>query len=255
MIAPQDAEISRNLTRVVWRLFTALLLSLGGYYILAHADEFAGLLIGTALLCAFPAMVFATWYFGVGGKGVCPACEHAIEATFDTESIMLCRNCGTYLQVQNKKLSRLPLDDLASEPSFAAPLPWTDLGLISFPNIPMSANDVISDAVLTKEAGHRVLSCHWPMTCCVCGKSPRKMKVHKRVVIYRGKSRFYFRDKQITLVAQGIPYCDEHDNGACFNKVFFADSGPSGFGLLFRSLAYRNAFREMNPSPWENISG
>lgn len=246
----QDTQVTTSRAFVVWLLVLSLPLSLGGYYVLAHADELTGMLIGGALLSAFPISAIAICFLGAGGTGPCPVCGEPIKLTFGANSFLLCRACGSYLEAANNKLNRKTANCLASDPVFAVPLPWTDLGLVLFPNAPMSVDDVISDLVMTKKEGARLLPAKWPMRCCVCGKSPRRMETHARTVVYRGYTWFYLRDKQVTLVAQGIPYCEEHTNGVRFDRVHFADAGESSFGLLFRSLAYRAEFWKTNPWRW-----
>jgi len=58
-------------------------------------------------------------------------------------------------------------------------------------------------------------------------------------------------DQTIRLVAENVLHCNEHSSGIDFGRVTFATPiSYSVYGLRFRSLAYRNAFRAINAGTW-----
>ena len=185
------------------------------------------------------------------GRQACPVCSGPVDTVL-TSSDMLCKGCDTYLEAAEGKLRPIPDDRVYERHVFGAPTPWTDLRAVTFPTIKFSSDDYISDLIMTKKAGVRVLNAHWPSGCCICGKPSSRLERRTRVIVFpAGQGVLNVRDQEVTLVADGIPHCNEHTGGVEFDRIDFAITGSDpGFGLVFRSLFYRNAFRKLNPWDW-----
>jgi hypothetical protein len=186
------------------------------------------------------------------GRKSCPVCDGPID-TATKSSALLCKGCDSYLDLVEGALQRTSENKLDSHHVFGTPTPWTDLRAITFPTIfaPMVQ---LTDLALTKKAGVRVLDARWPDGCCICGKPATRRERQARVVIFpREWGIFNIGSQKATLVAD-VPHCGEHAGGAVFDRVSFAIlAGDPDFGLCFRSLAYRNAFRKLNPWPWRRF--
>jgi hypothetical protein len=53
------------------------------------------------------------------------------------------------------------------------------------------------------------------------------------------------------LIVRDVPYCNQHQDGIDFHIVTFASRGHDvEFAMRFRSHAFREAFRELNPWAW-----
>jgi hypothetical protein len=184
------------------------------------------------------------------GRQPCPVCSGPVDTVGPRE--MLCKKCDTYLELAEKTLRPIPEDRVAKNYVFGVPTPWKDVRAVTFPGGFSAPAAQLTDLVLTKKTGIRVLEAQWPAGCCVCGKPSSHNERHGREVIFpREWGIINLGSQKATLVADGIPHCGEHSEGAVFDRVSFAILGSDlAFGLLFRSLAYRNAFRKLNPWPW-----
>ena len=187
------------------------------------------------------------------GRTPCPKCGNAISIMVFGPDGALCKCCDTYVT----KVHGIPVpvepSRVANEPWFGSPLPWPDMRAVQpGPVLDLSAETAALRMFTTQDAGVRRLEAAWPGGCCVCGKpSVRTETVAQKVTIPRFAGRLNVGDQTLTLVAENIPYCAEHHNGVAFGRVIFATAiSEIPYGLLFRSLTYRNAFRTLNPWHW-----
>ncbi len=177
---------------------------------------------------------------------VCPECSAKVKVVLFEGTYILCKNCGEYLEVADKKLCRMDINHIADNPEFAAPTPWKDLERATAPTLPLPLGGPPVDAsLLNKKGPNRALKAKWPKGCCVCGKQATRKETVTQVV-EKPPEWIGWRDEQITLIAESIPHCEEHTGGVKISRK------PSleGWHLMFRSYAYRNKFREKNPWQW-----
>lgn len=186
------------------------------------------------------------------GRMACPVCNGPIDTVLRS-SALLCKGCDSYLEVADGALRRMPDNRLDGAPAFGAPTPWSDLRAVTYPSYAAPAAQ-LSDMALTKNKGARRLEAQWPEGCAVCGKpATRRERVARVVIIPREWGIFNIGSQQLTLVAD-VPHCGEHSGGAVFERISFGVGlDDPQFGLCFRSLAYRNAFRKLNPWPWRKF--
>ncbi|HTW35175.1 MAG TPA: hypothetical protein VMD53_11210 [Rhizomicrobium sp.] len=186
------------------------------------------------------------------GRVACPVCNGPIDTALKS-SALLCKGCDTYLEIVDGALQRMPEDRIGGTHAFGAPTPWSDLRAVTYPSISVPMVQ-LTDLALTKNKGARVLEAQWPDGCCVCGKpATRRERVARVVIIPREWGILNVGSQKLTLVAD-VPHCSEHSGGAAFERISFAVGlDDPQFGLCFRSLAYRNAFRKLNPWPWRRF--
>jgi hypothetical protein len=189
-------------------------------------------------------------FLGLMKKGTCPLCGESISINFAFSSMMLCQNCGDYLEVVEKKLRQMDATRLAQMPIFGAPTPWPDMQAPRFTEIPFDIENALGEMVLIKKEGVRVFDAKWPLVCCVCERpATREETLIARFIfsppgIIRGQ-------KEATVVAKGVPHCAEHKNGARFERATFSTSlQETVVGVFFRSYAYQIQFRKLNPLKW-----
>ena len=200
-------------------------------------------------LLAFPVYLIGLVFAGAGGKGPCPVCGGVISTMFGSESNLLCTGCNTYLRCRKRTLSVMPEETTSVEPAFGAPTEWEDVvGIYG-----ASAAGDAYDFATTKNTGGRVLNAAWPEGCCVCGKPARYAEAIKAEATLVPLTAVHLRTRKATLVAAGIPHCEEHKGGVRFGPASVATPPKSHdlYGLLFRSLAYRNRFCRANPWEWK----
>ena len=99
------------------------------------------------------------------------------------------------------------------------------------------------DAALTSTGRARAWEPNWPAACCDCGGPVART----RSLVTSVTKRATIGEQMIKLALNGIPYCAAHGDGVGFGIASFArrDSG-TGFGLLFKSMACRDAFFALN---------
>lgn len=218
-------------------------LSAAGYF-MVQTEETVVVILGACFLIAGPIMVLLPVFMGLPGKGPCPECGTSVETIASSASDMLCGVCNTYLDAGERKLRRSDPQRVAPEPRYAAPTPWPDISNVVFPTVAFSIQDKIQDMLTTKGGGVRVMDARWPQACCVCGAQAARFDTAARTIAKPGN----IVDTEITLVAKDVPYCKTHKDGIKFDRVQGATAGTdTGFGIHFRSLAYRNAFMKANP--------
>jgi hypothetical protein len=164
----------------------------------------------------------------------------------------LCRACDSYIELSQGVWQPIPDSRLAQDYIYAVPTPWTDLRAVTFPGVISALPVQLTDLALTKNKGIRVLDATWPSSCCICGKPATRFGQHARVVIIPREWGFInLGTQKVTLVANGVPYCNAHSDGVLFDRVPPANPLANfDFGLNFRLLGFRNAFRKLNPWPW-----
>ena len=188
------------------------------------------------------------------GRKPCPLCANPLDM-ITAASNVLCTSCDTYLERVDGELRPIPESRVDERHVFGAPTHWTDIRHVTFPTIKFSVDDYLSDLAMTKRSGTRVLEAHWPSGCCVCCKPPTRVEKAARVIVFPASTGVIkIRDQEATLVANNVPHCDEHRAGVVFDRIEVPIFNVSpAFGLLFRSLAYRNAFRRLNAWAWPEL--
>jgi hypothetical protein len=213
------------------------------FILISWTDSFILKVLGCLFGFTALVMLFLPIYTGFRGKGPCPVCSAEVEASLAKALFIFCMNCGEYLEAGHKKLWQMDINYMAHDPIFAVPTPWNDLDLATVPTISLPIpGPPVDPSLLEKKGQNRALSATWPKGCCICGKQETRKESVTQVVVKPPEGIGRVRDEQITLIAEGIPYCDEHTKGVKFGRI------PSlkGWFLMFRSYAYRNKFREMN---------
>lgn len=167
---------------------------------------------------------------------------------------MLCPNCGDYLEVVEKKLRQM--DPTLVTPhcqaglGFAAPTPWTDMQAPRYAAISFDKESALTELILTKKEGTRILDAKWPTCCCVCGKPPTREETTTARFIFSPPGLIRC-DKEAVVIAKGIPHCAEHKDGAQFERAMFSTPEQETIvGLFFRSYTYQIQFRKLNPWKW-----
>lgn len=242
-MAQQETPLTPSWLLLLRNLAVAAGCGVGGYF-LVQTSEIVLIILGGCMLIAAPVMLAMPLFMGLPGRGACPACGGTIETGTASESNLLCRGCNGYFDAGQGKLKPSDPQRVAPEPTFAAPTPWDDLTNIVFPTIAFSAADKIQDMLTTKGGGTRVMEARWPAGCSVCGRTAVRFDTAMRRIAKPGT----IIDTEIVLLAKDVPYCAEHKDGVKFDRVSSATPGADGgFGVFFRSLAYRNAFLAANP--------
>ena len=120
------------------------------------------------------------------------------------------------------------------------------LGAISF-----DMESAVTDMVLTKKEGARIIDAKWPPGCCVCGKPAAREETTAAQFTFTPPGLIRVRDKEATVIAKGVPYCVEHKDGARFERAMFSTPEQETIvGLFFRSYAFQIQFRKLNPWKW-----
>ena len=148
-------------------------------------------------------------------------------------------------------LSLVPASSVADTPLYPAALPWDDIVGEKSKTIALSAQDVVTDKLnelITRNDGVRLID-KWPAGCCVCGDTASRHENTAIEVSIKGRAL----DTKATVVARGIPYCSAHKDGVAIARFDFAGlpHQDGGFGIKFRSHAYREAFRKLNPHKFD----
>lgn len=224
----------------------AVLMLVGG---LQHG-EIAFIVIGGFLslfaLIGIPSMIWDLFASPRGGYGQCPVCFSSIEAQSGNHQNLLCAGCGTYLDAKIDQLETIEPWRTTDKPFFAAPTPWPEVRGVVSSTIAFSAFDYAQDRLtelMMKKAGVKLLNATWPAGCCVCGRPATRKDHYVHPVILGGQ----IRDTKATLIANDVPYCSDHKDGIAFDRVLFNSLGAGiSYGILFRSHAYREAFRKLN---------
>lgn len=211
------------------------------------------LIIGGALAISGPMMLMILPFMKRGGYGACPVCKASIEALFGDAQDLLCGGCGAYLDVEGDLLVTVAHSRIHETPFFAVPTPWSDIRGVISSTIALSASDYVSDVItdaVMKDKDVRIMEPRWPLGCCVCG-APATRKDQPSFKIRMAGN---VRDSQTELVVRDAPYCAQHQEGIDFHNVMFDSQGhDSAFAMRFRSHAFREAFRELNPWRWESM--
>jgi hypothetical protein len=108
----------------------------------------------------------------------------------------------------------------------------------------------LTDMLLMKKEGVRVLDAKWPAGCCVCGRPATREDTTIARFIFAPPG-IIRRDKEATVIAKGIPHCAEHKNGARFERAMLSTSQQETVvGLFFCSYPYQILFHKLNPWKW-----
>jgi transcription elongation factor Elf1 len=211
------------------------------------------LILGACATITGPIMLLALPFMGRGGYGQCPVCDTRIEALSGHAQDLLCGGCGAYLDVEENRLATIPHDRVHDAPKFAVPTPWPDIRGVVSSNVALSSSDYVSNVItdaIRKDKGAHVMDARWPDSCCVCAAPVARRECFALTVTMAGN----IRDSKAELIVPDVPYCDRHRDG-----VDFADVAPDSRGaahqyvLRFRSHAFREAFRRLNPWRWDGM--
>lgn len=187
------------------------------------------------------------------GRAPCPVCARPLDLLLAPANL-LCTSCDTYLERADGALHPIPEERIEERHVFGAPTHWPDIRNVTFPTIKFSVDDYLSDLVMTKRSGVKVLEAHWPSGCAICCKPPTRVETVARVIVFYGPGLIKIRDQEATVVANNVPHCNEHTGGMVLDRIDMPGLNVSpAFGLLFRSLAYRNLFRQLNAWPWPEL--
>ncbi len=222
-----------------------------GYYGLGSEETVIVVLSGAALL-AGPMLVVAAPFMPRPSSGPCPLCGAKMYSFWQAaDALLVCPSCAACATASNETLTLLPMTNVADVPAYPAALPWDDVVENPGKTVAFSAQDVAMDKLselITRNAGVRVID-KWPPGCSVCGAQATQSEAASAEVLIKGRAL----ETKATLLAHGIPHCAAHSNGVAFGRVEFAGSPTEGdaFGLKFRSHAYREAFRKLNPHKFD----
>ena len=262
-MAQPETKIKVSLLKGIVLLAVSAGFSFLGYILLFKGDELPLKLCGLLFLLAFPACLIGVIRSGFGGIGPCPVCNSPIQTALGDQPHILCKTCGSYLDSKKNTLRETAPDTIAAKPEFAAPTPWTDLASVKAATTPSPGRDLVNeliteDTILLKKEDEGmvplpvlVLDARWPDECCVCGKSTTHKQVITGHFTYHPAGAPQSAEKGVTATANDVPHCDEHKDGADFGPCRFGNpKQDKGFGLRFRSYAYRNKFMELNSWKW-----
>ena len=204
----------------------------------AGGPTWLAVVIGLGALVVLVMSLFA----GFGGNSTCPLC--ATQLHLDSalaNSLFSCPECNGYLEGKRKKLLSVETERVLQEPTFGVKLPWNDLDLVVSATVDPSAVPIVS-----KKGPQRELPAVWPDECCACGGGVTRRETYTRNITKAARGA-QLRDEEVLLVANDVPYCDEHDRGVAFATLLVYGQSARRLQLIFRSHAYRNKFRALNP--------
>lgn len=263
----QDSAFTPSIWPTVKYIAVGIGMAVVGVAILWNGAGDAGALltiIAIALVLVGALVTIASLMRKRGGYGPCPVCQTPLEAISGDAKNLLCAGCGAYVDVAGDRLVVADPNQTRKEArfGFAAPTPWPQISSATGETISFatSAQDYVTDKVqelMVKQRGTRVLEAKWPAGCCVCGKPATRSEPFAKKVKYADATKVVKAfDETATLLVPAVPYCDEHRDGIDFDNVLFDSVGSGGamsYGIKFRSLAYREAFRKLNPWPWPGL--
>jgi hypothetical protein len=194
-------------------------------------------------------------FLGFVKKGDCPVCGSRVTRQLGSDDV-LCAGCGDYVVFGKQTLRRMDPSSMFPAPYFAAPTQWDDLECPTFGAALEHPIVALTQLATTKQEGVRLLEARWPAGCCVCGKdSSREESIAQRLGFAPPNGLKPRPQKETTVVANGVPHCAEHKNGARFERArTFGDSGLPVLGIFFRSYAYQIEFRKLNPWKWRRAA-
>jgi hypothetical protein len=243
--------MSRPSARITFS-WTSTLKSIGAFLVMivlgivmTRADVLWVSLLGYLVTAVGGLGVLMIPFIGGVGKAPCPICSTILEVMGGTTPYVRCGACGEYFEAKSRVLRQMDGGHVAKTPEFAVRLPWDDLDSATSPTITLGnaqdyVTDKVSSAVLTRRIPDRVLQASWPSGCCVCGAPATRTETVTRKWILGPEG--VGRDRELTVKAEGVPYCDEHRDGVEFASI----PGERGRFLKFRSYAYQTKFRRTN---------
>lgn len=184
------------------------------------------------------------------GRKPCPTCGNPVGRLSGGR---VCVHCDTYLMKSEHGVVPMPEDSLSDQLWFGAPLPWPDVRAVEEgATQELSVATAIGRVLTTKDEGARLLEAEWPDRCCICGAAAAQHEtIGRAITIPRYKGPINVGSQTVGLVAQGIPHCGAHSGGVAFGRILSTSTGSTiPYGLLFRSLGYRNDYRRLNPCAW-----
>lgn len=211
------------------------------------------LIFGAAATISGPIMLISLPFAGRGGHGRCPVCETQIDVPGGRAQDLLCVGCGAYLDLEGDNLITIPHQRMHDTPYFAVPTPWPHIRRVLSSTIAFSAQDYIANVItdaIRKDKGTYVMDARWPPGCCVCGGPVKRRERFALTVTMPGN----IRDSKAEIVVPNVPYCAEHKDGIDFANVTpDCDAYEERYAMRFRSHAFREAFRELNPWRWDGM--
>jgi hypothetical protein len=223
-----------------------------GYYGVQTSETIV-VILAAACLFTGPAMVLMAPFMPRPASGPCPLCGAKMyEFWHSGDGVLVCRSCAACSTASDGRLSLVPMGHVADKPLYPAALPWDDIVGQTSKTIALSAQDAVMDKLnelITRSDGVRVID-KWPAGCCVCGAAASRQDATAVEVSIKGRAM----ETKATVAARGIPYCGAHKDGVAFARFDFAGLPyqDGGFGLLFRSHAAREAFRNLNPHKFDD---
>lgn len=208
-------------------------------------------LIGVVAIVAGCGLVVTLPFTGGVHTAPCPVCGTEIEVMMKSGRYLKCTNCLEYFEAADRTLRQMDETHVADEPRFEVRLPWwDDLHAPTGATITIGGpqdyvSDRLQEAIFTRRIPDRTVSASWPKACCVCGSTPTRYEALAQQVNVGPEGVGGVRDRNVIVRVEGIPYCDQHEKGATFST----SPGECGRLLIFRSYAYRNEFRRVNPWP------
>jgi hypothetical protein len=246
-----DKDNIESVLRPSWiaqvkRIAGAVILGCLGYF-MTQAESWVLNFFGWLFLVGGVIGVFIIPFLGLPRRGPCPRCQWPMETMGRTGQDMLCPMCCSYLDAENEKLFPVKdTDRIRDEPTFAVPTPWEDLRIVTAPTISLASSfqEAAVESAMETTGRRRIWEPKWPPGCCVC----RKPETRKAALVTPVVKQGMVLKEEIEIVLVNIPYCSEHDDGVRMETITFNDQAQSmRFALRFRSLAYRNAFLNLNP--------
>lgn len=222
-----------------------------GYYGVQTEETIVVILAGACLITG-PMMVIGAPFMPRPASGPCPLCGAKMYDFWRTgDTPLVCPSCAACATAADGRLSLVPARAVADTPVYPAALPWDDIVGETPKTIALSAQDVVMDKMseaLTRDDGVRLLD-KWPSGCCVCGGHMARREDAAVDVSIKGRAL----ETKAKIVARGVPYCSKHKDGIAFARFDFAGLPfqDPGFGIMFRSHVYREAFRKLNPHKFD----
>jgi len=193
-------------------------------------------------------------FLGFVKTGACPVCAAPLKRQLGSDDV-LCASCGDYVVFGDKTLKRRDAASVFPAPYFAAPTPWEDLECPTFAALEHPLVELTRLAT-TKKEGTRLLEARWPAGCCVCGKPATRTETIAQRLGFAPPNGLKPRpQKETTVVAEGVPHCAEHKDGARFERArTFGDGRLPVLGIFFRSYAFQIEFRKLNGWKWRSAA-
>ncbi len=224
-----ETEIKRSLLGAVGGALGAVVAAGISYAILSDGPSFGGV-VGAGFLALMA--IAGIYHAFTAGSAPCPWCGKTSSVPMGSNSYHKCVECGEYREGTGNRLGRTEKTHVAEEPRFSVGLQPPGGGIFMSPSVsaavPMKSNKTVN------------LELKWPKGCCVCGKPAKNKETIKKAV---SQDKMAGVVQSISTIELQIPHCGEHSGGAALD----ISAEERGLSIKFRSYAYRNKFRDLNP--------